>query len=114
LVELERSAHEEKIRRLALRLSRDFNPNEQIRLKRLLLEEENGSGRLSSNLDMAYEMIRESSIQIDRQKELIDRVTREGRDTKLASSVLDNLIHLKELFEEVRDELLASLDRSKL
>ena len=95
-----------------LRLQRD--PAIQTVLKRLLFEEERKLGFSLEQLGKIDRHLAESRVRISAQKNLIERLRTNGRDTEPAEFLLSNLVGIQEIFERHRQIIVDSLNRNRL
>jgi hypothetical protein len=95
-----------------LRLQRD--PATRTVLKRLLLEEVRKLGFSLEQLSKIDRQLTESRARVRAQKNLIERLRTNGRDTEPAEILLSNLVGIQEIFERHRQIIVDSLNRNRL
>ena len=111
---LEGFINEENIERFADKLYSEHSPEQQNKLRQLLIQEEYKFGLRSSLLEMAERHIRESAGRINNQKTIIGKLRADGHDTRAANRVLENFVALQAIFREFRASVLQALDRVEI
>jgi hypothetical protein len=93
-------------------LEREHRPDRSSQLATLLTEEEDRYGDLAERLERTEMLMHRSKDRIAKQRALIDERADKGRDTKLDTQTLANMVRVVEIFEQYRDVMREAVDRS--
>jgi hypothetical protein len=105
---------ESNIAAFTTKLYEEHNPERRRMLQTLLLEEEDKFGTGVKQLQLAEHHIKESTVRIDKQRVLLDRMSAAGCDTTEAVRVLSNSALIFRLFKQYHACILAWLARIDL
>jgi len=83
-------------------------------VQKLLLEEENGLGFNSEQLDRTQRCIKDCNARIEQHERLIHKARLNGHDVATAERVLSNLIEIQEVLWSHLQVIIEALNRSKL
>jgi hypothetical protein len=102
------------VKRFAEKLQSERDPDMRMSLKKLLIEEEDKFAQSVERLDKVRRHIDEGNQRISSQKSLIERLSTNDHDTRLAERTLGNLVEIQRLFEEYYHKSARSFVRPSL
>jgi hypothetical protein len=104
----------QNIARFGAQLISETDATRRAELQRLLIQEEDRLGFRYEQFDEIEREIAKAEKRIEFQQAVIETMEREGRDTRVAKALLENMTQIQLIYKQYRQKILAALDRSKL
>ena len=104
----------QNITRFCDQLTSELDGKRRAALQKLLIEEEDRLGGSLEQLDEIERAIAKGEERIQQQRTLVEVMERNGRNTTVAKSLLENLTQIQAIFAQYRRTILDAIERNRL